>query len=219
MSKSKTRRLLLDIVHHGLMSTEGVKPSSRGVFEPRDPPSPPTATIVKKKVASTLAKQCTKAMEHAPLQSGTDDGKGAPMKFITLWPTDVSSTSVASLGHNVMNRIMAIVPSCRSLLQTVARDADRIPEHPTRMFLSLYPAGTTSGLRRHVDDNAPHGAVTMCLTDDKPEEGFFTCTRTGARKVDVPLKAGQAVAIHPSWHHGVHECTRAGNRLSITLFF
>ena len=150
------------------------------------------------------------------LVSGTDDGKGPKSKYITVHPAALSDCGADA---TIIDDVAMLFPRCRELLVTVARHPEGIPALPKRAFASVYPQGKLSGMALHVDDMTAHGAVTLCLTDDRPGEGFFTSNVSGSAKVDVPLQAGQAVAIHPSWLHGVHECRRTGDRVSITLFY
>ena len=73
----------------------------------------------------------------------------------------------------------------------------------------------------HRDTHTGYGALTLALTDDHSENSsFYTAAsmKASAATLSWPLEAGFAVAICPSFCHGVRAFTHPGHRLTITMF-
>ena len=174
---------------------------------------------------ATLKAALLADFDHIDLLSALSTETGPKSKFLEI-RTD---NCVAPDADHYHAQLVPYFAACRALLLHVLKlnldnfphPIDSLPTVPFRIFACLYPANTHSGMGLHRDSHSGYGALTLALTDDhSPESSFYTSANmTAADTHSWPLHTGSAVAICPSFCHGVRAFTRPGHRLTITMFF
>ena len=160
-----------------------------------------------------------------PLRSALSNGTGPKSNYLEIRTNNCIATDDA--GYHA--QLMPWIPACRALLQQALtayvgypHDVPGVPELPFRIFacLYVYPAGEYSGMGAHHDTHAGYGALALALTDDySPATSIYTATDIkGTTSFDWPLRAGHAVAICPSYCHGVRAYKRPVDRLTISMY-
>jgi hypothetical protein len=218
-SARDTKKILRRLVVRGFSRCTTARDTCTegGLFSIGNAHVPPTRRIMEPTVAYELHQVAVQLVEEIELKSPLNTSTGPVSKFFEVRIDNV----------NVDNWFFALIeeylPKCASLLRDVPDIGDGVPDIPRRIFVCVYPVGSASGMGTHRDNHIGKGAVTLALTSDDPRSGgsFYTTTslRDNDPRQEVPLQCGHALAIHPSWYHGVAEATRQSTRVTITMFF
>ena len=194
-----------------------------GTFIPTPCPTPSIGKITSGRPLTKLRTALLADFVTIPLRSALSNGTGPESKFLEIR----TNNSIATDDAGYHAQLMPWIPACRALLQQALtayvgypHDVPGVPELPFRIFACLYPAGDYSGMGAHHDTHAGYGALALALTDDySPATSFYTATDIkGTTSLDWPLRAGHAVAICPSYCHGVRAYKRPVDRLTITMY-
>ena len=204
-NESETRKILSNLASRGASRCTTAR-AEAGLFSIGNAPVPPTGCILKQPVAEHLAAAALQLTDDIELQSPLSSKTGPVSKFFEV---RIDSVNVDDWFFRLLEDYL---PKCASLLRSVPDIGAGIPDIPSRIFVCVYPVGSASGMGTHRDNHVGKGAVTLALTCDDPSFGgsFYTTTsvRDNDPRRDVHLQGGHALAIHPSWYHGVSEATR-----------
>ena len=204
----------------------GLHRGTSGTFVAAPCPHPSTGLIMDPQPLAVLKKALLDDFDTIYLRSALSNKTGPKSKFLEI-RTDNSIVPEAAQYHTWL---APYFPACRALLlqaltsnlHIYPHPIDTLPTIPFRIFACLYPAKTYSGMGIHRDTHPGYGALTLALTNDHSvDSSFFTAAsmKASAATLPWPLLAGFAVAICPSFCHGVRAFTRPGHRLTITMFF
>ena len=204
----------------------GLHRGTSGTFITAPCPQPSIGLIMDQPSLTALKEALLADFETVYLRSALSNNTGPKSKFLEI-RTDNSVVFDATQYHTLL---APYFPACRALLlqaltsnlHIYPHPIDTLPTIPFRIFACLYPAKTYSGMGIHRDTHPGYGALTLALTNDHSvDSSFFTAAsmKASAATLPWPLLAGFAVAICPSFCHGVRAFTRPGHRLTITMFF
>ena len=208
--------------HYGARRTPAAtKARTRGGrFTRGEAPEPSTRQILQPEAAHKLCAYILRYHANLELTCPVSSGLGPHSKSFEV----CVDGNVERTKRYAFEKFRPLFESCRDLLREARMRTQtlglEVPLLPKRVFVCVYPAGVESGMATHVDSHVTCGAVTVALTDDEEGGCFYTVTGyeyegevfTPLPRRDVPLLAGQAVAVVPYQHHGVHKMIRSGNR-------